>query len=121
MPPSDARILIALYREAHDALASIVGSLGADDLRAQSYCSDWNVAQVLSHLGSGAVLNLVGLEAMVGGGEVLGNDFNQSVWAEWNAKAPEAMAADFVAADERLVSRWEELSDAQLDGIHVER
>src|SRR5258706_14259021 len=31
------------------------------------------------------------------------------------------MAADVVAADERLVSRWEGLSDARLDGIHVER
>jgi uncharacterized protein (TIGR03083 family) len=119
--PSDARILTAIYREAHDALAAAIASFGPDDLRAQSYCSEWDVAHVLSHLGSGAVINLATLEAVVGGVAAPGQDFIESVWSEWNAKSAEEMASGFVAADERLVSRWEELSDEVLDGIHVER
>lgn len=119
--PNDADALIALYRRCHDALAARAGSLSSDDVRAQSYCTEWNVADVLSHLGSGAVIGLATMRAAVAGEELPGQDFNQPVWDEWNAKSPEAKAADFVPADEALVAAWEGLSDDELASIHVER
>jgi uncharacterized protein (TIGR03083 family) len=64
-----------------------------------SYCDDWTVAQVLSHLGSGAVIGMARLE----GGEV----DPEPVWAEWNAKSPEAMVADGLAADAAFLARLE--------------
>ena len=39
-----------------DRLAALVRSLTPEQLRQQAYPSEWTVADVLSHLGSGAVL-----------------------------------------------------------------
>ena len=50
----DARVWIATLRGAHERLAAFVAGASADDLTHPSMCADWNVAQVLSHLGSGA-------------------------------------------------------------------
>ncbi len=62
---------------------------------------------MLSHLGSGAEITLAGLEAALTGADGRGPDFNQSVWDRWNAKSPAEQAADFVTANEALVSRYE--------------
>ncbi len=42
---------------------------GLDDaqLEAQSYCSEWSIADVLSHLGSGAVIMRRNLEDVLAG------------------------------------------------------
>lgn len=50
-------VISALSRE-HDQLAALVSTFTGDDLRRPSGASDWDVSQVLSHLGSGAVINL---------------------------------------------------------------
>lgn len=51
--PTTAALLVALHAS-HDRLVATVGSLSDEDLTAQSYDDDWSIAQVLSHLGSGA-------------------------------------------------------------------
>ena len=69
-------------------------------------CSEWSVAQVLSHLGSGAeIFYAVVTETPVD---------NQEVWARWNAKHAADMAASFVPADEKLVAWFEALSPDEL-------
>ncbi|MBW8826364.1 MAG: maleylpyruvate isomerase family mycothiol-dependent enzyme [Acidobacteria bacterium] len=118
---SDAPILISLYRRLHDGLAARVGSLSPVDLKAQSYCADWTVAQVLSHLGSGAEIGLGVLAAVVAGEDLPGQEANVAIWDAWNAKSPETQAADFVTADEKLVQRWEALGDDEIGAIHLER
>ncbi len=108
----DPRIWIAALRSGHDRLAAFVAGASADDLKAQSLCSDWTVAQVLSHLGSGAEIGL----ATASGAPIE----NQEVWDRWNALAPDAAAAAFVDADERLVAWWEARSDDELAAIEVD-
>jgi uncharacterized protein (TIGR03083 family) len=77
-----------------------------------SYCDDWTIAQVLSHLGSGAVIARRGLQD-VRAGTPTPDDFNQSVWDEWNAKTPRAQADEALAADAALVEAYEAVPEAE--------
>lgn len=45
---------IAALRAHHDELAAVVAGLSDEQLTAPSGSADWKVADVLSHLGSGA-------------------------------------------------------------------
>jgi uncharacterized protein (TIGR03083 family) len=89
-------------RTSVDHLRSLVKGLGPDQLTAPSYCSEWTIADVLSHVGSGAVIMRRQLEDTLAGVESPG-DFAPSVWDTWNAKAPEAQAADVLVTDQALV------------------
>ena len=108
----DARVWIAALRSGHDRLAAFVAGASLDDLARQSMAAEWNIAHVLSHLGSGAEIGL----ATVTGTPIEAPD----VWARWNAMEPAAMASSFVAADEQLVGWYEDLSDDQLTTTRVE-
>src|SRR5579863_9594654 len=89
-----------------DHLRDLVRSFDADRLGSPSYAEGWTVADVLSHLGSGAVLLARRLEAALAGAP-LPDDVAQPVWDEWNAKSPQAKADDALAEDERLGQAFE--------------
>jgi uncharacterized protein (TIGR03083 family) len=116
---SDPRVWIAALRSSHERLAELVRPLAPEQIRGTSYCSDWSIAQVLSHLGSGAEIALLMLPGALGEGEVAGPEAFQPVWDVWNAKNPDAQAADAIAADERHVAALERLTDAQLSRIKM--
>ena len=78
-------------------LRELVEAMGPDEVRGPSACADWSVAQVLSHLGSGAVISARRVDHALGGEDVE----PQPVWDEWNAKDPDAMVADVVGGAER--------------------
>jgi uncharacterized protein (TIGR03083 family) len=104
---SDPRVWIAALRHSHDRLASLVLPLATDQVRGPSYCSDWTVAQVLSHLGSGAEIGLMMLLVALGEAEPMGGDAVKPVWDVWNAKSPDQQLADGLVADERTVQATE--------------
>ncbi len=114
---SDPRIWIGALRHSHDLLASVAQPLDAGQVRRPSYCSDWTIAQVLSHLGSGAEIGLMTLPGMAGEAEPVGPEAFPPVWDRWNAKSPDQQAADGLVADEQLVHALEQLSDAELAKI----
>jgi uncharacterized protein (TIGR03083 family) len=116
----DPRVWIATLRKSHERLASEVEPLTVEQLRGPSYCSAWNVAQVLSHLGSGAEIGLtLFLPAALGQAEPASPDALGQVWDAWNAKSPDAQAADCLTADENYVRALEELSDDDLARIRL--
>jgi uncharacterized protein (TIGR03083 family) len=116
---SDPRYWITVLRNSHDRLATIVEPLDADQVRGPSYCTDWTIAQVMSHLGSGAEISELMLPAALGEGEPVGPDAFSPIWDTWNAKSPDAQAADGLAADEQQVQRLEQLTDAELAKISL--
>jgi len=116
---SDPHPWIAALRSSHDRLSSLVQPLTDDQLRDRSYCSDWSIAQVLSHLGSGAEIALMGLNAALEGRDPPGREAFQPVWDAWNAKGSEQQAADGLRYDERGVERVEGLTEDELAGLHV--
>jgi uncharacterized protein (TIGR03083 family) len=117
--PSDARTWIAALRDSHERLTGLVGELTPEQIRGGSYCSDWTIAQVLSHLGSGAEIGLMMLPGALGEGEQSTPDSFPPVWDVWNSKTPEQQAADSLVADERSVETLEGLSDDQLSRISM--
>ena len=113
------RVLIAALRNSHERLASLVDAMSEDQLTRRSYCADWTIAQVLSHLGSGAEIMLMTLEAALGGPPVDREGFS-AIWDRWNAKPPREQAADCLTADDVHIKRLEGLTDAELAGIDYE-
>jgi uncharacterized protein (TIGR03083 family) len=114
---SDPRAWIAVLRASHDRLAGLAGPLTPEQVRARSFCTDWSIAQVLSHVGSGAEIGLVMLPVALGEGEPAGPEAFQPIWDRWNAKTPDEQAADALVADERHVQTLEQLTDEQLAKI----
>ncbi|HEY1640276.1 MAG TPA: maleylpyruvate isomerase family mycothiol-dependent enzyme [Streptosporangiaceae bacterium] len=116
---SDPRAWIAALRSSHERVAGLVSQLTPEQIRGASYCGDWSIAQVLSHLGSGAEISLLMLPGALGEGEPVTPDAFAPVWDQWNAKTPDAQAADALAADDKHVTTLEQLTDAQLDAIRM--
>ncbi|SDJ26185.1 TIGR03083 family protein [Frankineae bacterium MT45] len=117
---STADPIIAALRTGHDDLQAIVVELSDDDLARPSAASEWEIAQVLSHLGSGAEINRATLEAALGRREVPGADFNPSVWDRWNAMSPREQADGFVAASSELTELYESIDDATRETMRIE-
>ena len=78
----------------------MVRGLTDEQLLDQSGASEWPVAQVLSHLGSGAEIGRDTLPRHGRGRRPPGDGFNQSVWDRWNAMSPREQANAFVESDE---------------------
>jgi uncharacterized protein (TIGR03083 family) len=110
---------VRAVRASHDRLAGLVAGLDGDGLRAQSYDTEWTIADVLSHLGSGAEINAMYVEAGADGGEPPSRDAFPGIWDTWNARSPEEQAARSVEANEALVSRIESLALEQRAGFSV--
>jgi uncharacterized protein (TIGR03083 family) len=117
---SDPRTWIATLRESHDNLESLVRPLTPEQVRGKSYCRDWSVAQVLSHLGSGAEIALMMLPGALGEAEPVSRDAFPAVWDKWNAKSPDEQAADGLVSDDKHVRALEALTDEQLAAISMD-
>jgi uncharacterized protein (TIGR03083 family) len=93
---------IEILRRAQDDLVALVSAFGPEQLEAQSACSEWSVAFVLSHLGAGAEMSTKTLST----GKA---DFSdaQSVWDRWNAMPSEEKAERSLSAGEGLVAEFE--------------
>jgi uncharacterized protein (TIGR03083 family) len=119
-PVARAHRMIVALRHAQDRLAALVAALPPDALTAPSYDDGWTVADVLSHIGSGAEIFGAIVEAGLAGHEAPGPDSFPAVWERWNAKPPEVRAADAVSVNEAFVARLEHLSDARLAAIDMQ-
>ena len=118
MTASADRTIDAL-RSTHDELAAVVAGLSDENLTARSGASEWSVAQVLSHLGSGAEISLATLRSALAATPGPDQSFTQGVWARWNALGPRDQGAGFLAADEELVSAVEALTTEQRQNLPV--
>jgi uncharacterized protein (TIGR03083 family) len=111
---------IAALRATHDELAAMVPGLSDEQLTGPSGSTEWPLAQVLSHLGSGAEIGLAGLSGATGEAPAPGPDFNQSVWDRWNAMSPREQATGFLENDARLVAAYEALTSEQRENLEVD-
>ncbi len=111
-PQSVAALAASIAR-----LDALVEPMRPEDLRRGAYPTEWTIADVLSHLGSGAVISEMRLDAALAGEEI-DMDKVRSVWDDWNAKTPDAQAADAGHADRSLLGRLVSLSDAERAGFH---
>ena len=118
--PASARTWIAALRDSQQRLAALVGTLNPEQLRGQSYDTDWTVAQVLSHIGSQAEIAQASLAAVLSGAEPPGMDDFKKIWAVWDDRSPDEQAAQCLIQDARHLDQLEQLTDDQLNGIHTQ-
>ena len=105
-------------RESVELLGRIGDDLPPDKVRARAYPTEWTIADVFSHIGSGAVIARRLFEVTLAGAEP-DPEFNQSVWDEWNAKEPEAQVGEATAADLAFLESLESTDDEQRADFHV--
>jgi uncharacterized protein (TIGR03083 family) len=110
---------IAALRGSHERLKSLATPLTAEQLKSQSYDSEWSIAQVLSHIGSGAEIFGLFLAAARDGEEPPGRETFGPIWDRWNAKSPQDQATDALVTDGQLVAALEALDAGQLSGIRL--
>lgn len=116
----NADTVIAVLRKGHDALAPSVSGFSDEDLARPSGAAEWDVSQVLSHLGSGAEIARAGVEAALEGAANPGPDFNQSVWDKWNAMTRRERADGFLQANQSLIALYESLDAATRDKLRID-
>ena len=88
----------AYERRELERLAAYLRALDADGWTEQSYCSDWLVYQVVSHIGSGSRIGGMRLRAWVGGGPPVARETMQQVWGHFDSLEPHQMYAAFADA-----------------------
>jgi uncharacterized protein (TIGR03083 family) len=115
----------AIERQTFTRLNEYLDRLDASGWVEQSYCTDWLVYQVVSHLGSGARIGRMRLEAWQGQRPPVARDDMQAVWAVFDALGPEAMhdayaaaAAEYLAAIDALA---DEVGAKEVDGFAGKR
>jgi uncharacterized protein (TIGR03083 family) len=106
--PEDAntQTTLALLRSSVARLRRIVEPLDDASVDQPAFPAEWSIAQVLSHLGSGAEIMQRRLDDTVNGRETP-ESFAPSVWDAWNAKSSRAQVDDALAADAALLARLE--------------
>jgi len=111
---------LAALRASHDRLTGIVDGLDADGLRTRSYASDWSIADVLSHLGSGAEIFLLHLNSGLSAGDSPGQADFQAIWDMWNELPPGEQAARSIAVNGSLVGRVGSLTQEEIAAFQVQ-
>jgi uncharacterized protein (TIGR03083 family) len=117
---SPADRTIAALRSGHDHLAALVPAFSEAQLTGPSGAAEWTVADVLSHLGSGAEITLAGFRSAVDGTPAPAGNFNESVWDRWNALSPQDQATGWLASDEALIAALEALSPEQRATLQID-
>jgi uncharacterized protein (TIGR03083 family) len=98
-------------RTEYDRLSAYLRGLDADGWVEQSYCTDWLVYQVVSHIGSGSRLGALRLRAWVGGGPPV-TDVMQGVWGFFDGLAPGDMLGAYLEASAEYLTAEVETPDS---------
>jgi uncharacterized protein (TIGR03083 family) len=108
-------------RQIRDALAAgqrtlvaTAESMTLDQLVAGSYCTDWSIAQVLSHLGSASEIFRQYLDAGLAKADAPGPEASAPIWDRWNAMAPEEQRRESLAAGAAFLEHVDAVPPAEL-------
>jgi uncharacterized protein (TIGR03083 family) len=99
-------------------LRQLVGGLDEARLESQAYPTEWSIADVLSHIGSGGVIMQRRIED-ARADRATPDDFATGVWDTWNAKPPAAKAADALAVDRDLLDQLSALTSEERENVRL--
>src|SRR6266581_940962 len=117
---SNADATIAALRSGFDELATLVSGLGNDELANRTGAAEWDISQVLSHLGSGAEIAQNTLQVSLEGKPNPGSDFNRTIWARYDGASRRERADWFLRANEALTQSYESLSEETRQTLRVD-
>ena len=111
--------LQTVLRASHRRLENAIRPLSEADIAGPSYCTDWSTAQVLSHIGSGAEVFGLLLDAGLAGAGSPGREEFSKIWDVWNAMSPTDQARNSLIADEAFLDRVASVPGAELDAMRM--
>jgi uncharacterized protein (TIGR03083 family) len=111
---------LAALHASHDRLSEVMGTPSATQVEAPSYATEWTIAQVISHLGSGAEIFSLVLDAGLAGEPAPESEAFQQIWATWDAKSPNDQAVDGLRADADFLDRLDGLNADQVSDWQME-
>jgi uncharacterized protein (TIGR03083 family) len=117
---SNADAVIAALRSGFDDLAGRVSGLTDQQLAGPTGADEWDVSQVLSHLGSGAEIAQNTLQVSLEGKPNPGLEFNKPIWARYDAASPRERLGWFLAANEALTQSFESLSEETRQSLKID-
>jgi uncharacterized protein (TIGR03083 family) len=118
--PSTVSALTAALRSSQDRFAAALGGLDDQQATQPSYDDGWSIADVASHLGSSAVIFTGHVASGRDGLPAAGQDRNQEIWDEWDAKEPSAQVRDSVLANQAFLTALDELTEEQRAGWRLD-
>ena len=95
-----------------ERLRHLTAPLTARELTAPAYPTEWTIADVLSHIGSGAVIMQRRIEDTLACATTP-DDYAPNVWDAWNAKSPEAKRDDALTADRAFLARIDAMTASE--------
>ena len=105
--------LLAVLHASQSRLTAALDGLTEEQAATQSYDDDWTVAQVASHLGSGAELFTLFLDAGLKGESAPGLEAMQPIWDAWNARDPLGQTRACVAANDTFLERVAAMTESE--------
>ena len=112
--------LLTELQHSHDRLASALAGLSDEQVDGPSYADEWSIAQVASHLGSGAEIFAMFLDAGLRQVSAPGAEQFQPIWSRWNAKSALEQSRDAVAADATFLDALHALAPEQRAGWQLD-
>ncbi len=114
VPDNAEKDCLEQLHKGHDDAVSLARSLCPEAYERISYCPGWTVAQVFSHLGSGAEIGLAILEA---GNKQEPSPDPTPIWDRWNALQPAAMVSEFIEANSRYLDELDRVAASDVRGL----
>jgi uncharacterized protein (TIGR03083 family) len=110
-PPPPFDQVSGALRASQNRLAETLTALSDEQVTGPSYDDEWTIAQVAGHLGSGADVFGLFLDAGLRQTSAPGVEQFAPVWDRWNAKAPAEQARDVLVADAAFRGRIDALTE----------
>ncbi len=119
----DPTSVLAVLHHSHDRLEAATLPLTAtstEDVTRSAYPTDWSIADVLSHLGSGAEISTALFNAGLDGSPPPTQDEFAAIWDVWNAKSPLAQVSDALVSDAAFLAAVDAATPEQRATFGVE-
>jgi len=110
---------LTVLRRSSELLRTLVEPLDDRALGSRAYPAAWTIADVVSHIGSGATIVHRRVDDSLAG-HATPDDFAPTTWDEWNAKSDRQKADDGLAADKTYLGRLEGLDTAERSRLRLE-
>jgi hypothetical protein len=117
---TDIKDVVNELRIEHDLLVSRITGMGTTELERGSYAKEWSIAQVLSHLGSGAEINLSNLREALNQGNRIPKEEYPQLWQRWDNLPSSEKAGGFEWWHGELVASLEGLDGDRLAALEIE-
>ncbi|MCC7371155.1 MAG: maleylpyruvate isomerase family mycothiol-dependent enzyme [Chloroflexi bacterium] len=111
---ADARRMIELSRAEYDGLVAYLEALPPEGWTEQSAAADWQVYQVVSHIGSQPAIHGGMIRAGLLGEPPMTDADRRAIWDRFDAMTPEEVYPAFRANNEAFIAMADALTEEQL-------